>query len=696
MRKKLCFIGQGEIVCQTIINQMKKFLEYYVDIVPWCIDIDNLPPSVDCNLYVASYSGAYNHAKMHLPYDRKIITAERSINPGNFGKLFDFQPGTKMVAVGNSKERAEFVFKSIHDFGINHLDLITHFPGNSIEIPETIKIAIVAGQNKFIPKWITQVIDLGVKDISLMTYVEIINFFSIPSVVLNEIANYYMQEIFDSTLKLHEAARINNEIKKRMEIVFQNVDEAILSVNSLGEIEIINPASERLFDATTSLVGLPVERIIPDLNFKGCLEKGETINNEFCRIGNQYYLVTANSLESKAGMFLGAVITIKPVSKLQELENKVRRELKAKGNIAKYTFNQIIGNSSELKKAVALAKRFANADLTVLLEGESGVGKELFAQSIHNASERSSSSFVAINFAALPENLAESELFGYEDGAFTGAKKGGKSGLFEEAHTGTIFLDEIGDASLELQARLLRVLEEKEVRRVGGRTVTPIDVRVIAATNRNIASLVKDGKFRIDLFFRLCVLPIHIPSLRDRGDDLFMLIQSFAAKMYQRKLTLSPCLKNFLISYEWPGNIRELQNVVRYICNLIDTDSIVYLEDLPSYLIDGTDSGTRSEKKEHDYTSFIKQVERKGLFPLVIAVLKELQSAFHKNQNIGCGTISLALEDKGLKVPAYKIRNCLKMLSDEGFLFAGVTKQGTKINGHGQDLLLQMEDKIRA
>lgn len=691
MRKKLCFVGQGEFVCQSIMNQMEKFLKDYVDVVTWCIDLDDGPPFVDCDLYVASYISAYNYAKMYLPDSSKIITAERIINPGNFDKLLDLEIGTKVLVVGNSRDRAEFVIRSIRAFGIDHLDMISHFPETSAKVSETIKIAVIAGQNKLIPDWITKVIDLGVKDIALTTYVDIIKSLYIPLTVLNEIASYYMQAIFDTTSKLHAVARVNKEMKKRMEIVFQNVDDAIIGVDSLGRIEIINPVSERLFGVTTNLVGLAVERIIPGLDFRRCLEKGETINNEMCRIGNQYYLVTANSVESQEGINSGAVITTKLVSKVQELENKVRRELKSKGNIARYTFNQIIGDSVALQKAVTLAKRFAKTDLTVLLEGESGVGKELFAQSMHNASERFSSPFVALNFAALPENLAESELFGYEEGAFTGASKGGKPGLFEEAHTGTIFLDEIGDASLELQARLLRVLEEKEVRRIGGRNITPVNVRVIAATNKDIASLVKNGRFRADLFFRLCVLPIHIPSLRDREDDLFLLIQNFSHNMYQRSLTLSPILENLLTSYKWPGNVREVQNVVSYICNLVDAESIVHPKDLPRYLVAGLDVSNEFINEVQDYHPFIRQIERKDTVLLVLAILKELQKACNNNRNVGCGGITLALEDKGIAVPAYKIRNCLKMLSKEGFLDTGITKQGTRINKAGQDLLCQLE-----
>jgi transcriptional regulator with PAS, ATPase and Fis domain len=231
-------------------------------------------------------------------------------------------------------------------------------------------------------------------------------------------------------------------------------------------------------------------------------------------VRDSYFIISASPLTNDVGDIRGAVVTTRPVNEVEELETKVRRTLRRKGHNAKHNFGEIIDQSSPLIKAVELAKKFAKTGLTVLLEGESGTGKELFAQAIHNHSPRKNGPFVAINFAALPENLVESDLFGYEDGAFTGAKKGGKPGLFEEAHQGTIFLDEIGDATLNVQKKLLRVLEEREVRRVGGSTVTPIDVRVIAATNQNLEEMVQKGEFRKDLFYRICTLPVFIPSLR--------------------------------------------------------------------------------------------------------------------------------------------------------------------------------------
>ncbi|MCL6598493.1 MAG: sigma 54-interacting transcriptional regulator [Alicyclobacillus macrosporangiidus] len=233
------------------------------------------------------------------------------------------------------------------------------------------------------------------------------------------------------------------------------------------------------------------------------------------------------------------------------------------GHVARYTMDDILGESPRILEAKALAQKMARTDGTVLLLGESGVGKEMFAQAIHNASRRAGRPFVAVNFSALPETLMESELFGYEEGAFTGARKGGKAGLLELADGGTVFLDEIGDASPAVQVRLLRVLQEKQILRVGGTRVRSLDIRVIAATHRDLAEMVESGQFRRDLYYRLAVFPLEIPPLRERLEDVFRLFLHFLGDA--GRFRFDPRLRQWLTAYSWPGNVRELQNCALYV-----------------------------------------------------------------------------------------------------------------------------------
>jgi transcriptional regulator with PAS, ATPase and Fis domain len=259
------------------------------------------------------------------------------------------------------------------------------------------------------------------------------------------------------------------------------------------------------------------------------------------------------------------------------LEQIVRQKTHAKGLFAKSTLDGLIGESPALLHLKERTRKFAAVDATVLISGESGTGKEMLAQSIHNLSSRAKGPFVAVNCAALPESLLESELFGYEDGAFTGAKKGGKQGLFELAHGGTILLDEIGEMPLKVQAELLRVIQEREIRRVGGDRIIPVDVRTIAATNHILQALVKKRLFRKDLYYRLAVLSLSVPSLRERKSDIPQLVHFFLAKhghMNRDVRAIEAAAMQHLEQYDWPGNVRELEHVVQQLLILSDREII--------------------------------------------------------------------------------------------------------------------------
>ena len=259
------------------------------------------------------------------------------------------------------------------------------------------------------------------------------------------------------------------------------------------------------------------------------------------------------------------------------MEQQVRRKLARRGLMAKWTFYDIIGESPAMKKTIKRAHKFAAVDNTILLVAETGSGKEMFAQSIHQRSNRRNGPFVAINCAALPETLLEGELFGYAEGAFTGAVKGGKAGLFELAHGGTIFLDEIGEISKHLQTLFLRVLQEKEVRRVGDDRVIPIEVRVIAASNHDLETMEQEGRFRSDLYYRINVLNLKIPPLRERIDDIPLLAYSIL-KRYNRQsminLTFDPAALEILKTYTWPGNVRQLENVLERLFVIAENNMI--------------------------------------------------------------------------------------------------------------------------
>lgn len=364
--------------------------------------------------------------------------------------------------------------------------------------------------------------------------------------------------------------------------------DGIISIDAQGRITIFNPVAERVTQiASSKAIGQNIQEIWPDLEVQKVLRSNKEDLAQLLNINNEQVVCNKVPICVNSKV-VGVVINFQDVTKLQQMEAKVRRRLFSTGHVAKKCFDDIIGTSVPLRKSVSLARDFARTDSAILILGETGTGKEVFAQSIHNYSHRRQGPFVALNCAALPEQILESELFGYIGGAFTGASQKGKAGLFEVAHGGTLFLDEIGEMTNMTQGKLLRVLQEKQVMRLGSDRLTPIDARIIAATNRPLKRLVNEKQFRADLYYRLNVLQLRLYPLRERNEDVIALARFFldkhAAKM-NRTLKFTPNALKELTQRDWPGNIRELQNVVERILatlkgNKIDTETIqMHLDD---------------------------------------------------------------------------------------------------------------------
>lgn len=337
--------------------------------------------------------------------------------------------------------------------------------------------------------------------------------------------------------------------------------DAILSTDAEGTVTLCNQKACEIFGLSQDqILNHSITEITADPSWEAVYKGGAAQRGILTKIHKDSYFSTRLPIRQESRV-IGSVSTLQPVEQIRSLETKFR-SLQSRGLTAKHYFSDIIGVSPRLQETVEQARIFAETDLTVLLEGETGTGKEIFAQSIHNASSRQHGPFVAINCAALTESLLESELMGYEEGSFTGAKKGGKAGLFELAHNGTLFLDEINQMSLPLQSKLLRVIQERTVMRVGGDRMIPINVRIIAATNEKLQNRVAAGQFRSDLYYRINILHLTLPALRERPEDISLLINSFADRAIDNREKSLALLYREVEHYTWPGNIRELQNFV--------------------------------------------------------------------------------------------------------------------------------------
>jgi transcriptional regulator with PAS, ATPase and Fis domain len=368
-----------------------------------------------------------------------------------------------------------------------------------------------------------------------------------------EVASNIAKSRFEEEQKRHQLTTIVNL-----------VGGGIVAVDKAGFISVYNREAERIFQLPyEEVIGRKCDCISDVAGFDAVKNSGRHYENvSLCRDKNVFVRTVPITINEK---YRGSVATIHEASSVEEMDRNIRITLHTSGLTARSTFDDIIMVSESMKSAIETAKKFANSDFTILITGETGTGKELFAQSIVNHSRRKKGPFVAINCASIPSNLLEAELFGYEEGSFTGARKGGKIGYFELAHEGTILLDEIGDLSPELQTRLLRVIQEKKIIRVGGTRIIPIDARVIAATNCSLIKQVNEGRFREDLYYRLNVLHLHIPPLRERIEDLPYIASHIlggykSIKEEDRFLVISAL--SSLAGYRWPGNVRELQNVL--------------------------------------------------------------------------------------------------------------------------------------
>jgi PAS domain S-box-containing protein len=384
------------------------------------------------------------------------------------------------------------------------------------------------------------------------------------------------------------------EYQKILETILDNAYDGIVVVDANGIITMFNKAyAEFLKIPREKAVGKHVTQVIENTRMHIVAQTGKAEIGDVQRIHGNDMVCMRLPIE-KDGKIFGAVgkVMFKDIKELTALAHKVSKlqtELEYYKDVvkqyqgARFTFQNIVGNSPQIQEIKTMAMRVARNNSTVLIRGESGTGKELFAHAIHYESSRKNGPFVKVNCAAIPENLLESELFGYEEGAFTGAKKGGKIGKFELANKGTIFLDEIGDMSLSMQVKLLRVLQEKEIERVGGTKSIPVDVRVLAATNRNLEELMEKNLFRSDLYYRLNVVELKIPPLRYRKEDIpaliHYLLEKLCTSMGYPVLQIDKEAVQCLVNYHWPGNIRELENVLERCLNLVEggTINVVHL-----------------------------------------------------------------------------------------------------------------------
>jgi PAS domain S-box-containing protein len=451
--------------------------------------------------------------------------------------------------------------------------------------------------------------------------------------------------------RLTEAYSYLNTIMESMSI-------GIFAVDNRGSVKLINKnacdmlgfSEEQVIDKNINEAFGSFKEIVKAVESKKLIQDEEVALNKGAK--RERYNINLYPISTKKDETIGFVLT------LREIQNVINLVNKYTGMRARYTFENIIGESSKIKKVIEYARHIADSPSTVLIQGESGTGKEVLAQAIHNESSRREYGFVAINCGAIPKNLIESELFGYDDGAFTGARKGGHPGKFELANGGTLFLDEIGEMPLDMQVNLLRVLQEGSVTRVGGEKCIPVDVRIVAATNKDLKKEIEKGTFRRDLYYRLSVIPLELPPLRERREDIVFLIEHFlelkASKLGKDTPELDTELYERFLDYDWPGNIRELENVIENIVNLGGKLSSA----VSSRFDDAREDDEvifkpvikHSYNEEENYLCSLEELEKKAILACI--------NKFRGNITHVAKTLGISRNTLYLKMKKYNIKDC--------------------------------------
>ena len=453
-----------------------------------------------------------------------------------------------------------------------------------------------------------------------------------------------MADLISSKLLEQENTEQIKLLASELEVVLDSVDRGIIAADHRGNVLHYNTKALELFRLQgNEILNTNIKDLIIGLDFNCLIERGKNLKNkEFTYDSNNYHFrgileATPISIGDKS---FGIVCTFSNISDLLKTVNNITT-----GNIIT-SFDSIIGNSYCLEQVKVEAEKASKSTSTVLIQGESGTGKELFARAVHFHSNRAKGPFIPINCAAIPEQLLESEFFGYEDGAFTGARRGGKAGKFELANKGTIFLDEIGDMPIHLQTKLLRVLQEYVIEKIGGKESIPIDVRIIAATNRDLEKKVLEGEFRQDLFYRLNVIPLNIPPLRHRKDDIVILVDYLLdkcnSKLQKHISNIEDDALEIFMNYQWPGNVRELENTIEYAVNMCSS-SVIKCMDLPNRL-------KASE-------STLKSTKSIGITPIKELEKKEIEKAL---EYFGCSKQAITKAAEALELSRATLYRKLK------------------------------------
>lgn len=615
---------------------------------------------IDGDLILFTLGNRIERVKHKIPHPEKILIVRRTIKEKDFVKIFEIPKNTEVLVVNDNYENTLQTVSLLYDLNVDNIKLK---PYREDECDKAITVAITPGEPEKVPGHIKKIINIGDRCLDLSTFMNIIYRLQINDDEISKRLLSYTNQIVNSNEGLN---------KHYKEAVAKNIQmERVLEVSEKGVVMTLPDGEITLYNKRfVKMVGSPVKegtRLMDLFNDKilSYLKSGAP-EEKIVKINKRDIAIKKNRVVYERDIYQDLYF-FDDVTYLKSLEQTISKEIKSSGFAAKYQLGDIIYHSKAMGKCIESAKIFAQTEKTILILGESGTGKELLAQSIHNLSERSLWPFVAVNCAAVPSGLLESELFGYVKGAFTGASREGKIGMFECANNGTIFLDEIGDMPYSLQSRLLRAVQERQIMRIGSDKVIDINVRIISATNKDLLREVELGNFRKDLYYRISVLPITIPPIRQRREDIMDLFRSFLSSNTE----IPSGIEKILTQYSWPGNVREIRNAAEYYELMKNTPDC-----LPEYLL--------NFKAEKD----VKQPS------VETCILKILSGGGAGSAGMGRTKLREELKSRyQIVISEYALRTVIKNLEQEGCIVKTQGRNGTILTKKGAEELKRADEE---
>ena len=636
---------------QEVIDFLKKSFEevfdQYITFTNVFLNRLDSRAALAADAYLVWESGILQEVKDLVEDFSKVIMVTRSPARESLNLISAIPAGTNVLLVNDSYETALETVHAFYEIGVSHINLIPYDSAlTRTGIYDQISVAVTPSEPHLVPPHIRQVIDIGYRKVGFDTMFKLMQLLDLDVGIINRNLQRHIYSVVEPNEGFHSNYIYGYLKSEMLSRVVDASENGMLLTDAAYQPVYANRLALKIFRADNKSQ-IRIAGHIPEevLNAQDHSEEPVIIEGE----AYGYEKNPIRLMDDVAGYYF----ILQDYAKAKAQSRSARQA----GFTAKYTFKDILCKSPEMSQLIDTARQIAAADDTVMICGESGTGKELLAQSIHNASSRRNAPFIAINCAALPDSLLESELFGYEPGSFTGASSRGRKGLFELAMHGTVLLDEIGEISPKFQASFLRALQERQIIRVGGKELIDIDVRFITATNRDLRQQVKDGAFRSDLFFRLNVFPLSIPPLRRRKADIDVLLKNFLRQDY-RSITSEEFA--LLDQYAWPGNVRELENV----CTFYRT-----MHRFPDYLFSGTEAAPPKKEAIH------------------LEVLRLIGENTRLSHGIGRTNLIYQLRNRNRQISDHQLRLLLEELRQQGLVTIRPGRCGAQITERGTALL---------